>query len=259
MINGGAGAFLLGVPSVSGGGGSGLTDADQGLSVFNSDTVQLGQEFEQAGDPALISMVRQIPFLTGMGSLIYTETDYTIGEFFMEWLPTERTTYYDNQVLSPGFTYFGIGVEGQVCQLHWVEALKTYQFGGAGAQDDNMMIASYTSFDPTASLPPTALVHIAGGTGQEGDGQLKFEDGVPLATPEAGVMEFSGGVLFFSPADNDRRFVLLGLPAIGPTSQVGTPTEYIGQSGDVYLGTPATWFSLEFLGTTYKFPLYVDA
>jgi hypothetical protein len=89
---------------------------------------------------------------------------------------------------------------------------------------------------------PTALFHLKGGTATAGTAPLKFTSGTILATPEAGVLEFDGSHLYFTPTVGARKIIALaevvaGLPIL-PISKGGTgasvlATGYIKSNGTV--------------------------
>lgn len=55
---------------------------------------------------------------------------------------------------------------------------------------------------------PTAKIHLAAGTAAVSTAPLKFTTGTNLTTPEAGVMEFSSSILYFTPSSTRRKVVL---------------------------------------------------
>lgn len=72
---------------------------------------------------------------------------------------------------------------------------------------------------------PSANLHIKAGTATASTAPLKFTSGVNLTTPEAGVMEYDGTGLFFTPT-SVRRFVdLTSDPKTSTTTVANTVTE----------------------------------
>lgn len=54
---------------------------------------------------------------------------------------------------------------------------------------------------------PTAVLHLKAGTTSANTGPLKFSSGSNMTTPEAGVMEYDGTDLFFTPGSTRHKLV----------------------------------------------------
>jgi hypothetical protein len=233
----------------------GVTGANEGLSLDGT-IVQLGQLEGDPSDPAIITTNRAIPFTNGT-FIRYTDTGFGIADFFMDWNPYEIVYIFNGDNAAPGLSMFNSDLSGQVFQIHWSAVQQCYTLGGAGAQIDFLTIQSFTGFDPSANLHPTALVHIAAGTFDPGNGQLKFDPAIGLNVPEVGVMEFLNDDLCFTRASGTRETIVMGvLGGAGPTPAAGTPTDFIGANGSTYLGEPNDWIDFVAGGTTYKIPVY---
>jgi hypothetical protein len=68
---------------------------------------------------------------------------------------------------------------------------------------------------------PTALLMLAAGTATASTAPLKFTSGTNLTTPEAGVMEYDGTSLFFTPASTRYNVLMNGLGLAGGQTVVG--------------------------------------
>lgn len=79
---------------------------------------------------------------------------------------------------------------------------------------DQIAVAPCFVFDSSRRLglrdvtAPSAILHIPGGDGSAGMGQLKFDGSSMLGSPESGVMEFDGDHLFFTPSSGNRNAML---------------------------------------------------
>ncbi len=71
---------------------------------------------------------------------------------------------------------------------------------------------------------PTAALHLKAGTATASTAPLKFTSGINLTTPEAGVMEFDGTDLFFTPDTTRKTFAFLESPTFTGDPQSQTPT-----------------------------------
>ena len=75
---------------------------------------------------------------------------------------------------------------------------------------------------------PTATVHIKAGTSTAGTAPLKLTSGTNLTTPEAGVFEFNGTNLFFTPNTTRNSILMTGsVNTISPTTPDRTLTVVI--------------------------------
>lgn len=68
---------------------------------------------------------------------------------------------------------------------------------------------------------PSAFLHLPAGTATANTAPLKFTSGTNLTTPEAGVMEYDGTSLFFTPASTRYNVLMNGLGLAGGQTVVG--------------------------------------
>lgn len=140
---------------------------------------------------------------------------------------------------------------GGMKHVAFENAFGNNQFNSDGAGDPGL-----TGFGLAGALP-TAMAHIGPSLGTAGHGPLKLSSGPLLAVAEAGLFEFNGTNLFFTPAAT-RQSVLLGnsgaaAPATSPGIALLT---FYGTGGAIYLSTPNSWASVVIGGTAFKIPLY---
>lgn len=72
---------------------------------------------------------------------------------------------------------------------------------------------------------PKAVLHLKAGTATAGTAPLKFTAGTNLTTPEAGVMEFDGNALAFTPVASRRSVSLANGVIVADTTVANTVTE----------------------------------
>jgi len=74
---------------------------------------------------------------------------------------------------------------------------------------------------------PTAVLHLKAGTATAGTAPLKFISGTDLTTPEAGVLEYNGNHLAFSPRTARRQVMLTDTEIISDLTVANTTVETI--------------------------------
>ena len=108
------------------------------------------------------------------------------------------------------------------------KALKVYHYGAdpftttvsSGVGIAGHLLKLYE--DKSTSLNPTFLGTVTLPTGTSSVGPLKFVAGTNLTSPLAGMMEFSGTTLSFSPSDGTRKTIAFTDSAITSTVYLGT-------------------------------------
>jgi hypothetical protein len=117
-------------------------------------------------------------------------------------------------------------IYGYVDDAYFAEGAVSFRYlakwlGDSGPQQLNGSLSILTS------ATPTALLHLGAGTATANTSPLKFTAGTDLTTAEAGVAEYNGTRLAFSPAASLRRVVALTGSHITSTTTVAntvTPT-----------------------------------
>ncbi len=138
-----------------------------------------------------------------------------------------------------------------------------WAIGGTGTANE-IMRATTKGLGVMTLADPTAYLMLGAGTATANTGPLKFiSSGTGLtgllATPEAGVMEFTTYGLWMTTTGAARRKILEGLVgAAAPSTSVLTAfINYYGTGGTVALSTPNTWITvIGDDGATYKIPGY---
>ena len=96
----------------------------------------------------------------------------------------------------------------------------SFDTGGYGYSNERMRILANGNVG-IGQTSPTAVLHIKAGTATAGTAPLKFTSGTNLTTPEAGVMEYDGTSLFFTPASTRYNVLMNGLGLAGGQTVVG--------------------------------------
>ncbi len=123
----------------------------------------------------------------------------------------------------PGTSYYNYGQLEGVNQMGFVQdALGTYggtrnwyirDFAGAS----NVFGISTNGNISIGSGTPTAALHLKAGTATASTAPLKFTSGTNLTSPEAGAVEYSSNVFYFSPGASPVRAAQISLTAISHT------------------------------------------
>ncbi len=102
------------------------------------------------------------------------------------------------------------------------------------------------------TITPTSLLHLKAGTAAVNTAPLKFTSGVNLTTPEAGVMEFNGTSLFFTPTTSRKEIGFADLSNITgllPATLGGTGLASFA-TGDMLYASAANVLGKRTIGTT---------
>lgn len=224
-----------------------VTAANNGLSLSGA-TVTLGQEIDEAGNPAALSSSREIPL--GANAIRFSSAGLVPD--FISQITIFGYTVQGDSTLAP----ISIGVQdtsGSLIKLTVDQATLR-------------PLISVTGYDVTFGSTglgirvsnPTAALTLPAGQAAANSAPLKFTSGTNLTTGEAGAMEYNGTNLFFTRTGTTRENVLTGNSgaAAPATSAYTASTNFYGSSETNVLCTPNSWTSVVIGGTTYKIPLY---
>lgn len=228
-----------------------VTTANTGLSMTGT-AVRLGQVTSTAGDPALISVDREIPFVPG-ASLVLSYNSIPVADV--------ATRLDANQLLMTGRASAGsvpiitlTDLDNDQLNIHRDPAL-----GWTIDASTNLTIGMPTYIGDGNFLGNLdAQVMVAPGIAARG--QMRLFSGTLAAggAIKQGLLENNGTNLSFVRSGVTRENVFTGnsgAAAPGTTAGVAIVNFY-GTAATNYLGDPNSWASVVLSGTTFKIPLY---